>query len=160
MKDAQFPMQRGPKAAKSTVFEYFPTENSGPTPQTSIFVLQLSQIHQRCTIFLCSEDPTQQNPLLLNIFPWRTQTLGRPTPPKPVFCAPTIANRCKMLNFLCSEDPKQQNPLFLNIFPQRTQALGRPTPQTSILCSNYRKYIKDAQFSDAARTQISKIHCC
>ena len=110
-----FPMQRGPNAAKSTVVEYLPMENSD---------------------------------------------FGQTHPPKPVFCAPTIANRCKMLNFLCSEDPKQQNPLFLNIFPQRTQALGRPTPQTSILCSNYRKYIKDAQFSDAARTQISKIHCC
>ena len=64
MQDAEFPMQRGPKAAKSTVFEYFSH--------------------------------------------------------------------------------------------RETQALGRPTPQTSILCANYRKYITDAQFSYAARTQSSK----
>ena len=149
-----------PKQQNPLFFEYFPTENSGPTPQTSILCSKLSQIHQRCTIFLCSEDPTQQNPLLLNIFPWRTQTLGRPTPPNQYFVLQLsqIHQRCTI--FRCSKDPNQQNPLLLNIFPWRTQTLGRPTPQTSILCANYRKYITDAQFSYAARTQSSKIHCC
>ena len=53
MKDAQFPMQRGPKAAKSTVVEYFPIENS-----------DFAQTQPAKTSILCSNQ-TLRNPTSL-----------------------------------------------------------------------------------------------